>query len=168
MEINPGPAAVENCPPSPVDWRARRWALGLALGMLIGVLPKDSLLPWVLTIGLMCTTANLMVAFVSACAFTGFSHFWEALAHPIGGMMLAYEKFEWFWVALFELPLMPWTRFNNTVVMGNLVLGLICFVPLYILGCLIFTAYGSQALCIIRENRWYAWCGGFTRGAAKS
>ncbi|MDG1808880.1 MAG: DUF2062 domain-containing protein [Pirellulaceae bacterium] len=148
--------------------RSRRWALGLAAGMLIGVLPKDSILPWILAICLTLTTANLLIAALAAAVFTVMSQFWDALAHSIGGMILAHDDLEWFWVVLYETPFMPWTRFNNTVVMGNLALGIICCVPLYLLGCQIFNNCGTAILRLIRGNRFTGWMTGLNEDVARS
>ena len=35
------------------------------------------------------------------------------------------------WTCLYSLPVVPWTKFNNTVVLGNLVLGLLLYAPVY-------------------------------------
>ena len=148
--------------------RSRRWALGLAAGMLIGVLPKDSILPWILAICLTLTTANLLIAALTAGVFTTISHFWDALAHSIGGMILANDGLERFWVVLYEMPFMPWTRFNNTVMMGDLSLGIFCSVPLYLLGCQIFNNYGTSILHFFRGNRFTGWMTGLTQDVAKS
>ena len=164
-ELSSEPAKV--LPPVEIG-RSRRWALGLAAGMLIGVLPKDSTLPWILAICLTLTTANLLIAALTAGVFTAISHFWDALAHSIGGMLLANDDWEWFWVFLYETPFMPWSRFNNTVVMGNLSLGIICCVPLYLLGCQIFNTYGEAILRLIRGNRFTGWMTGLTQDVARS
>jgi uncharacterized protein (TIGR03546 family) len=38
------------------------------------------------------------------------------------------------WTTLYNIPIFPFTRFNNTVVMGSFITGLILFVPIYLLS----------------------------------
>src|SRR4029077_16844645 len=39
-----------------------------------------------------------------------------------------------FWTRLYNMPIVPYTKFNNTLVMGSLVIGLIFFIPIYFLA----------------------------------
>jgi uncharacterized protein (TIGR03546 family) len=36
------------------------------------------------------------------------------------------------WTELYNTPVLPWTGFNNTVLLGGLIFGLVMFVPIYI------------------------------------
>ena len=55
----------------------------------------------------------------------------DPLSHRIGLGLLHLTWLRPVWTWLYNLPLAPWTSFNNTVVLGSLVLGLALLYPLY-------------------------------------
>ena len=55
----------------------------------------------------------------------------DGIAHRLGLALLKAPALNGLWTALYDLPIVPLTRFNNTVVLGNLVLGAILYLPLY-------------------------------------
>ena len=106
--------------------------LGMAMGVAVGLIPKDSLIPLVLGVVAILTTANLLCFGIGVIAAHVVSPFLDHVTHPIGSWALTFSPLDGFWAMLTELPLMPWTRFNNTVVMGTLILGILLAVPIYI------------------------------------
>lgn len=55
----------------------------------------------------------------------------DPLTHRMGLAILEINALRPFYVWLYNLPLMAWTSFNNTVVLGSLVAALVVFVPLF-------------------------------------
>lgn len=109
----------------------RQLACGVALGMLIGLVPKDNLTAVVLGVLLLMLRTNLAVAALSAFCFSCIGGWADPLTHRIGYWLLTRPSLQGFYAGLFELPVIPWTRLNNTVVAGNLVFGLVLFYPVY-------------------------------------
>jgi uncharacterized protein (TIGR03546 family) len=99
-------------------------AAGFALGMLLGLVPKGNLLAILLSLTIFASRANLGMAMVSALAFSILGPFCDPLTHRVGLALLTWNALEPTWSNLYNLPLVPWTAFNNTVVLGNLVLGI--------------------------------------------
>jgi uncharacterized protein (TIGR03546 family) len=56
------------------------------------------------------------------------------------------------WTALYNAPLMPFTRFNNSVVLGSLIVSLILFYPVYSAGRLMIVKYRETFM--EHFNRW--------------
>ena len=52
--------------------------------------------------------------------------------HKIGEFVLTYEPLVPVYSKLLEIPFVGFTRFNNTIVCGSLVGGLLAYLPLYI------------------------------------
>jgi uncharacterized protein (TIGR03546 family) len=68
--------------------------------------------------------------FATLIALVGF--ILDPLAHIIGYFVLVQVPFlKPIWTALYNMPVLPLTGFNNTVVMGNTVLGLLLMVPTF-------------------------------------
>ena len=52
----------------------------------------------------------------------------------MGLYLLEHPSLQAHWARLYELPLAAWTHFNNTVVLGNLVFGLVLAGPMYLIS----------------------------------
>lgn len=109
----------------------RELALGLALGVLLGLVPKGNLTAGLLMAVLLCLRANLAGAFLSAFVFSWIAALLDPLTHQIGLVLLHATWLQVCWERFFALPLVPWTNLNNTVVLGSLVIGLLAFWPCY-------------------------------------
>ena len=109
----------------------RQMALGFALGMLIGLVPKGNLTAVALTVVLLGTRVNLGMGLVGAGVFSWIGMLVDPFTHRIGHAMLTSESLQPTWAYLYDLPLVPWTGFNNSIVLGSLVLGLWLFYPVW-------------------------------------
>ncbi len=136
---------------------SRQLALGVCLGILIGLLPKDSLLCYAIVVLLILSTANLLCGLISSIGFSFVGLFLDPWSHQVGQFVLNYEPLVTTWTWLSALPVMPWTRFNNTVVMGSLVIGLAAFIPIYFVSYYVFESYGSVFAKRIKQNPFVKW-----------
>jgi uncharacterized protein (TIGR03546 family) len=80
----------------------------------------------------------LKVHFPSALLALFLGSFVAPLLDPLldiaGGWVLTRPFLRTLWASLYAIPFVPWTRFNNTVVMGGLLVGLLLSVPVYVLA----------------------------------
>jgi uncharacterized protein (TIGR03546 family) len=131
----------------------RHAAAGFALGAALGLVPKNSLFSVVFILIFFLLRVDKGMALASAMAFTPLAYALDGLAHSLGYGLLTAHGLAPLWTWLYNLPIVPWTRFNNTVVMGNLVLGILLFVPLYLLsmrGILYYQANWSERVAKMR------------------
>jgi uncharacterized protein (TIGR03546 family) len=118
--------------------------LSIALGMLIGLMPTDSLLILIFTGLVFVTNVNLLITMIAASGFMGIAPLLDPVSHQLGHFVLTNSVLQPGWLWLYEQPVIPWTRFNNTVVMGNLLVGLFCFYPVCLASKLLLTHHGSR------------------------
>lgn len=109
----------------------RMLAVSVAMGMVLGMVPKGNLLAVALVMVILAFRVNVAVAMVSALAFSLIGPLTDPLTHRLGHWVLTRPALWPHWAQLYELPLAPWTRFNNTVVMGSILLGAGLFYPSY-------------------------------------
>lgn len=109
----------------------RQIAMGVALGMVIGLVPKGNLMCVLLCLGALSMRVNLGAAMISAVTFSILSPMADPLTHRIGLKLLTWDFLKPAMDLLYDLPLVPWTAFNNTVVLGSLTLGVALFLPTY-------------------------------------
>ena len=118
-----------------------RLALGIAFGLMIGLIPKDSLLPYAFVVLFLLTAANLLCGIVAGVAISFAETYLDPLTHAIGMWALNLEPLQSTWQWLYTLPVVGWTRFENSVVMGSLLVGLMLFLPVYWLSLKFFKSH---------------------------
>jgi uncharacterized protein (TIGR03546 family) len=119
----------------------RQLAFGFALGLLIGLVPKGNLIAIVLMMMLGAMKVNLGAGMLAAFAFSWVGLLTDPLTHRIGLTVLEVQSLRPFWTGLYNIPLMPWTHFNNTVVLGSFLLGTALLYPAYRLSEPLFAKY---------------------------
>ena len=137
----------------------RQLASGVAIGMLIGLIPNDSLLVPVLITVVLATHVNLFAAAVSAIAFSWIGFLCDDLLHRLGAQLLTLPSLQSTFIWASEAPLLPWTRFNNTVVAGSVLLGVCLLYPCYHLSSQFFeraTPWLHRKLVAFRMYRFLA------------
>ena len=132
-------------------------AIGLTFGMVIGMIPKDSLFPYTILVVALLTNANLLTLILSTITFSWISPLLDPLTHKIGLWVLTFDPFEAFWVQCYQLPIVPWTRLENTVVMGSLALGLLVALPVFAISYQLFERFGESIFNLVLENRLARW-----------
>lgn len=121
-----------------VDATPRQMAFGFALGVLVGLVPKGNLLAIGLMMLLCSLRVNLGVGFATIFVTSWAGMLLDPITHRIGEFLLKSETLRPLWETMSDTALLPWTDFNNTVVLGSFVLGAGAFGPLYVLSRPIF------------------------------
>jgi len=106
-------------------------AAGVALGMMIGLVPKGNLIALSLCVLLFSLRCNKAVGIVVAVAASFVGPLADAFTHRIGLMVLSAKPLEAAYASIFNLPLGPWLGLDNTVVVGSLVLGAYLAYPVF-------------------------------------
>jgi uncharacterized protein (TIGR03546 family) len=112
----------------------RHVAAGFALGAVWGLVPKGNLFSVIFLLLFFFLQADKGVALVTALLFTSAGYLLDGLAHGVGLALLTAGGLKPLWAWLYNLPIVPLTKFNNTVVLGNLAIGLLLYLPLYQAG----------------------------------
>jgi uncharacterized protein (TIGR03546 family) len=111
----------------------RQIAGGFALGSMVGLMPFLTLQGLLLWLVILVLDVNLTAALLSATLFTLIAYLFDPLFHALGYFLLAdISALQGLWTGLYNAPIAPLTRFNNTVVLGSLLGGLVLFLPVYI------------------------------------
>ena len=131
----------------------RQLAHGFALGALVGLVPKDNLIAAVLMTVLCAARINLGAGLLAAFAFSWIGLLADPLLHRSGLFLLEWAPLAPFWTGLYNLPVVPWTRFNNTVVLGGLAVGLAAYYPLFRLMEPLFARYKPRVEQRLRRYR---------------
>ena len=109
-------------------------ASGFALGAAWGLVPKDNLCSVLFVLAFFFLRINKGMALASAALFTPLGFILDGPAHALGAALLSSGALHPLWTWLYNLPILPLTRFNNTVVLGNLAIGALLFWPLLVVS----------------------------------
>lgn len=119
---------------------------GITIGFLIGLTPFWSLQNVLLLILAILTTVNLASVFFSLFLFNFTAYLFDPWFHDLGYFILVKVDFlQTLWITLYNMPLAPFTRFYNTVVMGSTLSALVLAPIIYLL---------SLKGVIIYRNKW--------------
>lgn len=109
-------------------------AAGIAMGACLGLTP----------IGNLHNVVVVLLAMILNVSLAGFSLGWalfvpvgfalDPLFDRVGNALLGNPSLAPLWTSLTNAPVMPFTNFNNTVVLGSFVCWLVAFVPLLLLS----------------------------------
>lgn len=113
--------------------KASQIANSFCIGMILGLLPKDNLLWYVVLLFFMFVRIHKacygIMILLGALIAPSLDPFFD----KIGYMVLTYGTLENPFASLLEVPFVGFTRFNNTIVMGSLFCGLVAYIPVFFL-----------------------------------
>ena len=113
------------------DRKPGQIGLAIALGAIVGLIPKDNILAVMLLLAIFLLRVNLGFGIMAAALFTQVGIALEPLAERIGSVVLHSSLAESLGTLFFDLPLAAWTSLNNTIVLGEFLLGILLFYPIY-------------------------------------
>lgn len=109
-------------------------AAGFVLGSIIGFAPFVALHTILVLILILVLNVNIGAALMAIAACGTIGLFTDPLADRIGTLLLVKsDLLTPLWTYAYNLPLVPFTRFNNTVVLGSLVIAMGLSLPLFFL-----------------------------------
>jgi len=124
------------------DLDPRQICLGFSLGMILGLTPLLSAHNLIVLLAILFFRVNIGAAILSWAVFSLIAFILDPLSHQIGLIILTKMEFlTGIWTVLYNAPFVPYTRFNNSVVMGSLIFSLIAFYPVYLGGLFMVVKY---------------------------
>lgn len=101
------------------------------MGIVVGVIPKFSVLPWVIGIIAMLLPLNLVAFVITAAVFSFAGPLLDPWFHEIGYTVLTDPSQRGFWESMAQSETFIWLQLNNTVVTGSFVAWLVALLPGY-------------------------------------
>jgi uncharacterized protein (TIGR03546 family) len=109
-------------------------AFGFAFGACIGLSPLLTPQSIVIWLCIFLVSVNISSAIFGAAIFGIMGLALAPLADKIGYWALAgIPALQPAWTALMNMPIAPFTQFNNTIVMGNIIIAVAVFLPVVLL-----------------------------------
>ena len=132
-------------------------ASGLAFGIFLGFAPFLSLQTLLVLLIVFVFRVQLGAAFLSAFFFKFIAFLLDPVADMFGRAALENLSLRPMWLTMYNVPLLPMTRFNNSIVMGSFLISLIlCPVLFFVFKSLIVTYRTTVVEKIEKTKAWKA------------
>ncbi|MBW2558938.1 MAG: TIGR03546 family protein [Deltaproteobacteria bacterium] len=135
------------------DTDPRQISLGFSLGMILGLTPLYSPHNLIVFLAILFFRVNVGAAILSWGVFSVLAFLLDPAFNQIGMFILAGTGIlTGLWTSLYNMTLFPYTRFNNTIVMGSLAFSILASYPVYWGGKLLVLKYRETFMD--RFNKW--------------
>ncbi len=126
---------------------------GVAAGFILGMAPMLSLQGILVLCLILFFRIQIGAAFISAFFFAFIAFILDPVFHSIGEAVLTEKSLIETWTTLFNMPLVPLTRFNNTVVMGAGIISILLCPFIFILSKFLVNKYRVVIVERIKETK---------------
>jgi uncharacterized protein (TIGR03546 family) len=130
-------------------------AAGIALGSVLGLTPLLNLHNLVIFSLIVILNLSFGGAMLGWALFVPLGFILDPLFHRIGLALLEAPGLRPFWTAWYNTPLVPYTNFNNTVVLGSVVAWLVLGVPIFFAARYGVARYRATIGERVRQSRFY-------------
>jgi len=128
---------------------------GFACGVLLALVPPGNLL-WILLFAVTYfTKINYGMQILVTFLFMALRPLAAPALDAVGWAFLNLEPLQGAFTALYNLPLAPFTRFNNSLVAGGLLVGLALWLPLFFAMRAFVAFYRARLAPKVAESRLY-------------
>jgi uncharacterized protein (TIGR03546 family) len=128
-------------------------AAGVALGFVLGMSPIFSLQALLIFILILVFRIQFGAAMIASFFFAFMAYLFDPLFHQVGKIILTLPALQQVFTQLYNLPLIPFTRFNNTIVMGGGIVGFVFALPVFLVSRKLILTYQSRVLQKLKETK---------------
>lgn len=126
---------------------------GIAFGFCLALIPKGNLL-WVTIFCIaFLLKHNLAAMLLSLILFPPLAALLDPILNSTGHFILTLPALQDIFTKLYNLPILPWLKFNNTIVIGSIIWSLILWVPLFIVFRILVILYRKKVASRLAESK---------------
>lgn len=130
-------------------------AAGVAAGFVLGMTPALSLQSLIVFVCLFLFRIQIGMAFLSAFFFSFVAWALDPLFHTVGSAVLQMGALQSLFTILYNLPIVPFTRFNNTIVMGSGVVAFLLCPGIFVLSKVLVKRYRQTILKKFQQTKFW-------------
>jgi len=130
-------------------------AAGIALGSILGLTPLVNLHNAVVFAALVLLNVSFAGGMLGWAVFVPIGFLLDPLFDWIGHTLLFRPVLTPLFTSLYNMPIVPLTNFNNTVVLGSLVFAVLFAIPLFFAARYGVVRYRATIAERVAQSRWY-------------
>jgi uncharacterized protein (TIGR03546 family) len=128
---------------------------GIALALLAALVPAGNLLWFGLLLVVFIVKVNQAIFFVFLAIFKLIAFIFDPALDALGYVILTTPALQNLFIEMANTPLVPWTRYNETLVMGGLVGGILAFIPTVVLSILLIKVWRNKLHALLVNSKIY-------------
>lgn len=128
-------------------------AAGIACGFILGMSPFFSLQTILVFLVIFFFRVQAGAAFLSAFFFAFVAWILDPLFHTLGSWALENQALAPLWTTLYNMPLVPFTRFNNSIAMGSGIFAIIAFPFVYFGSRVLILKYRATVVARFKQTK---------------
>ena len=128
-------------------------SLAFCFALLSGFVGFFSPLNLIVLLIVFLLRVNLSAYFLGSAFFSGIAYLLDPLFHWIGLQVLTAAALKPLWTTLYNSTIWRLQRFNNTVMMGGIVVATLAFVPFLLLSNVLIRKYREHVLAWVQKSR---------------
>ncbi len=128
-------------------------SLALCFAMVAGLTPLWSMHNILVLLLVLLLRVNLATFVLVWVGFSGLAYLLDPLFHSFGYKILTTASLQSVWTSLYNST--PWrmTNFNNSLLMGSLLISIVLFIPMFWISNLIIKKYREHILAWVMKSR---------------
>lgn len=137
------------------DTGTNQIAAGIAAGFILGMTPALSLQTILVFVCIFFFRIQIGAAFLAAFFFKFVAFILDPVFDDLGFYVLNLPSLQSFFTNLYNMPIVPFTRFNNTIVMGSGVLSILLSPVIYLLSLYVVGQYRVQIVAKYKQTKFW-------------
>ena len=130
-------------------------ASGVALGFILGFSPILSLQGLIVILIMLFFRVQIGAAFIAAFFFSFIAYLLDPVCNGLGQMVLENESLKPLFTELYNMPIVPFTKFYNSLVMGSGILGFLLSPVIFILAKILIHKYRQTIVARYKDTKFW-------------
>ena len=130
-------------------------AAGIALGSALGLTPLVNIHNLVIFALIVLLNVSFGGGMLGWALFVPLGFILDPVFDRVGAALLGSESLRPLWTSLYNIPVVPYTNFNNTVVLGSVVSWLVLAVPIFFAARYGVARYRATIGERVKQSRFY-------------
>jgi uncharacterized protein (TIGR03546 family) len=128
-------------------------AAGMTCGFILGMTPVLSLHSLLIFLVIFFFRIQIGAALVTAFFFKFAAFLLDPVFHMVGAKVLQMDSLQGLFTTLYNMPLIPYTRFNNTIVMGSAVITFSLSPIVFLISLKLIDKYRATVVAKFKETK---------------
>lgn len=130
-------------------------AAGVACGLILGFAPALSLQTLLVFIIIFIFRVQAGAAFTSAFFFAMVAYIFDPMFDQVGQVILEMESLKPLYTTMYNMPIVPFTKFYNSVVMGAGVVAIAMFPVIFVLTKILVKKYRLKVVAKFEKTKFW-------------
>ncbi|HMN69550.1 MAG TPA: TIGR03546 family protein [Bdellovibrionales bacterium] len=130
-------------------------AAGIAAGFILGMTPALSLQSLLVFLCILVFRIQAGAAFAAAFFFAFAAWLLDPVFHSVGAAVLETPSLQGLFTTMYNVPLLPLTRFNNTIVMGSAVITVAAFPFVFVISRILISRYRATVVARFKQTKFW-------------